>query len=259
MMQSLVPEKVLREQILMVSAVTIWQWRRQGRLDKLKTITIGDRRYYRPSDITDWMDELAIARPNKRSKKWCQREGLDWLAAQTGISGSQWHFAGQPRLQQRTNQKQKQQEWKMERRINGLPSNKPPGIKPREIKIAPNPKNFINSSWPSLWTFESSRAEMTTRWRLTIAPNLVFPGVSAVNKQERQREHECAHKRNSYTHYHAITVMLSGYCVHTINKTVWNVPMIDMFSFCNITFCGFWAVWPTTTPRYWSPEFLTLS
>ena len=69
MMQSLVPEKVLREQILMVSAVTIWQWRRQGRLDKLKTITIGDRRYYRPSDITDWMDELAIARPNKRSKK----------------------------------------------------------------------------------------------------------------------------------------------------------------------------------------------
>ncbi len=68
-MQSLVPEKVLREQILMVSAVTIWQWRRQGRLDKLKTITIGDRRYYRPSDITDWMDELAIARPNKRSKK----------------------------------------------------------------------------------------------------------------------------------------------------------------------------------------------
>lgn len=73
-MQSLVPEKVLREQILMVSAVTIWQWRRQGRLDKLKTITIGDRRYYRPSDITDWMDELAIARPNKKSQKSYAKE-----------------------------------------------------------------------------------------------------------------------------------------------------------------------------------------
>jgi hypothetical protein len=76
MMQGLISEKMLRDEVLKVSAVTVWTWRKQGRLDKLKTITIGDRRFYRPSDITAWMDELAIERPNENGEKSTFKEKI---------------------------------------------------------------------------------------------------------------------------------------------------------------------------------------
>lgn len=60
-MQSLIPEKTLREEVVGVSGVTWWHWRKTGRLDGLPAITIGARghRYYRASDVDSWLLRLA--------------------------------------------------------------------------------------------------------------------------------------------------------------------------------------------------------
>jgi hypothetical protein len=60
MVDTLIPEKTLREQVVGVSAVTWWNWRKTGRLDGLPAITIGagGRRFYRPADVQSWMESL---------------------------------------------------------------------------------------------------------------------------------------------------------------------------------------------------------
>ncbi|MGD9687978.1 MAG: helix-turn-helix transcriptional regulator [Desulfobacter sp.] len=57
----LIADKTLREKIVGVSAVTWWHWRKQGRLPK--SLTIGRRRFYRRSDIENWLDEMISAEP----------------------------------------------------------------------------------------------------------------------------------------------------------------------------------------------------
>ena len=60
-MDKLVPEKILREQIVGVTGATWWNWKRAGRLDGLPVITIGTngRRFYRQEDIDRWLSALS--------------------------------------------------------------------------------------------------------------------------------------------------------------------------------------------------------
>jgi predicted DNA-binding transcriptional regulator AlpA len=54
--EPLIADKTFREQIVCVSGVTWWNWRKQGKLPK--SLTIGHRRFYRRSDIEAWLEEL---------------------------------------------------------------------------------------------------------------------------------------------------------------------------------------------------------
>ena len=62
-MDPLISEKELKKQIVKVSDVTWWTWRRTGRLDGLPAITIGaaGRRYYRREDVDRWLADLAAS------------------------------------------------------------------------------------------------------------------------------------------------------------------------------------------------------
>lgn len=57
----LIADKTFRETIVGVSAVTWWNWRRNGKLPK--SLIIGRRRFYRRSDIEAWLDEMISAEP----------------------------------------------------------------------------------------------------------------------------------------------------------------------------------------------------
>lgn len=57
-MNPLIPEKVLREEILGISAVTFWSWRKNNKTPNC--LQINRKRYYRQSDIEAWMDEMAL-------------------------------------------------------------------------------------------------------------------------------------------------------------------------------------------------------
>jgi predicted DNA-binding transcriptional regulator AlpA len=55
-MEPLITDKIFREQIIGVSSVTWWNWRKKGKLPA--AVVIGRRRYYRCSDIEAWLEEL---------------------------------------------------------------------------------------------------------------------------------------------------------------------------------------------------------
>ena len=55
-MEPLITDKIFREQIIGVSSVTWWTWRKKGKLPA--AVIIGRRRYYRRSDIEAWVEEL---------------------------------------------------------------------------------------------------------------------------------------------------------------------------------------------------------
>ncbi|MBV5340045.1 MAG: helix-turn-helix domain-containing protein [Deltaproteobacteria bacterium] len=59
-MTPLITEKVLREDIVGVSSVTWWTWRKNGKLDALTPLVIGSRRFFRSADVEAWMDAIAL-------------------------------------------------------------------------------------------------------------------------------------------------------------------------------------------------------
>lgn len=56
----LISEKKLREEIIGVSAVTWWNYRRSGKLDTLKYVVIGARRFFRAVDVEEWINEMIL-------------------------------------------------------------------------------------------------------------------------------------------------------------------------------------------------------
>ncbi len=57
-MEPLIADKTLRQEIVGVSPVTWWHWRKDGKLPT--AIIIGKRRFYRATDINAWLqDRLA--------------------------------------------------------------------------------------------------------------------------------------------------------------------------------------------------------
>ena len=54
-MDSLIPDKVLREQVIGVSNVTWWTWRKAGKLPP--AIKFGRRYFYRRQDVERWLEQ----------------------------------------------------------------------------------------------------------------------------------------------------------------------------------------------------------
>jgi hypothetical protein len=61
-MEPLITEKQLKQEILKISNVTFWSWRKQGRLDDLHPIQIGRCRYYMAQDVNAFFQKLADSR-----------------------------------------------------------------------------------------------------------------------------------------------------------------------------------------------------
>lgn len=59
MLEPLITEKILREEIFQVTAVTMWSWRKSGHLDALKPIQLGRRRYYRRENVEEFLLQLS--------------------------------------------------------------------------------------------------------------------------------------------------------------------------------------------------------
>lgn len=57
-MEALITDKKFREQVVGVSPVTWWKWRKNGELPA--ALIIGKRRYYRISEIEAWLQERLI-------------------------------------------------------------------------------------------------------------------------------------------------------------------------------------------------------
>ncbi len=58
-MQILLTEKKLREEIVGVSNVTWWAWRKAGKLAGLPVIQLGRRRFYSEEAVDTWLKGLA--------------------------------------------------------------------------------------------------------------------------------------------------------------------------------------------------------
>lgn len=54
-MDPLIPDKVLREQVVGVSNVTWWTWRKAGKLPP--SIRFGRRYFYRREDVERWLEQ----------------------------------------------------------------------------------------------------------------------------------------------------------------------------------------------------------
>lgn len=54
-MESLIPDKVLREQVVGVSNVTWWTWRKAGKLPP--AMKFGRRYFYRREDVERWLEQ----------------------------------------------------------------------------------------------------------------------------------------------------------------------------------------------------------
>jgi len=57
-MEPLIPDKILREQVVGVSSVTWWTWRKAGKLPP--AIRFGRRYFYRREDVDRWLEEQTV-------------------------------------------------------------------------------------------------------------------------------------------------------------------------------------------------------